>query len=186
MKLFLLLLMMSNAAWPQANPHDLQVAVKREGRVYDYSASFDTPLSKCQAYGYLTDYEAKKALPGVVSISVQRKSAETARVELTADEPVLFFSVRINSVMEYTEKPFQSVSFVQSSGNSIIFQGRWNIEPGKNGSTLSYKGLWEPDTVIPLIILDQFAVDILTSKFSAIAELAAKYRGGRRLACADQ
>lgn len=127
------LFLISNSAWSYADHYGLQVDVKREGRVYVYSASFNTPLTKCKAYRYLIDYESKKALPGVVEILVYRQSANKAKVELTADEPVLFFNVRINSVLEYTEKAFESVSFRQLSGNSIIFQGNWDIKPNPEG-----------------------------------------------------
>lgn len=183
--LFFLLFMINNSAWSDADHYGLQVGVKREGRVYAYSASFNTPLTKCMAYEYLIDYESKKALPGVVEILVHRQSANNAKVEITADEPILFFNVRINSVLEYTEKPFEGISFRQLTGNSKIFQGVWVIEPNKNGSLLFFKGLWEPETIAPLIVLDQFANQIITNKFSAIAELAEKYKSMRPTACVD-
>lgn len=181
----LLLLMTGNIAWSDAPSHGLQVDVKRDGRVYTYSASFDTSLTKCAAYHYLTDYESKKELPGVVELLVYRQSANKVKVELTADEPVLFFDVRINSVLEYTEKPFGSISFRQLSGNSKMFQGSWGIESNPHGSTFRYKGLWEPDTIVPLIILDQFAKSILYDKFIAIAELAEKRKSVRPTNCVD-
>lgn len=185
MKLILLLFMTSNIACSEVQYPGLQVDVKRDGRVYTYSASFDTSLTKCAAYHYLTDYEAKKELPGVVELLVYRQSANKVKVELTADEPVLFFDVRINSVLEYTEKPFGSISFRQLSGNSKMFQGNWGIESNTHGSTFRYKGLWEPDTIVPLIILDQFAKNILYDKFIAIAELAEKHKGMRQASCVE-
>jgi hypothetical protein len=39
---------------------------KRDGSLYTFITSFETPLTKCAAYHYLTDYEAAKNLPGVV------------------------------------------------------------------------------------------------------------------------
>jgi hypothetical protein len=185
MKIFLLLCLFLNTAWADDAYPGLRVDVKRDGRTYVYSARFATPLSKCLAYRYLTDYEAKKALPGVVNLSVQRESANTVRVALVADEPVLFFSVRIDSVLEYTEKPFEGISFKQRTGNANVFKGKWSIEPSRQGSTLKYKGVWEPDTLVPLIVLDQFAEQILTEKFTAIAEQAEKYQGVRPVGCAD-
>jgi hypothetical protein len=98
---------------------------------------------------------------------------------------VLFFSVRIDSVLEYTEKPFEGISFKQRTGNANVFKGKWSIEPSRQGSTLKYKGVWEPDTLVPLIVLDQFAEQILTEKFTAIAEQAEKYQGVRPVGCAD-
>ena len=175
MILFLLLLMTnSNVAWSGAHYHGLQVDVKREGNLYTLSASFDTSLTKCAAYRYLTDYEAAKNLPGVVESTAYRQSANKVKVERTADERVLFFYVRLHSVMEYTENPFNNIAFTQMAGDSKMFQGSWDIEPNQQGSTLRFKGLWEPDSVIPLFIIDHFAKNGLIDRFSAIAELAEK------------
>lgn len=176
--LFLLLFMANNSAWPDAHSNGLQMDVKRNGQVYTLSASFDTPLSACAAYRYLTDYEAAKNLPGVIDSSAYRLSANKVKVERTADEHVLFFYVRLRSVMEFTEKPFGSIAFTQLSGDSKTFQGSWDIEPNQQGSTIKFKGLWEPETLIPLFVIDHFAKNGLIEKFSAIAKLAEKRNYG--------
>lgn len=183
--LFALLLFAGQIARSDDDVYGLHVDVTRLGRVYTYNASFNTSLKKCGAYRYLTDYAAKKALPGVLDLAVSRLSANKARVELTADEPVLFFDVRVNSLLEYTEKPFERIVFRQLSGNSKMFQGSWRIEPNRTGSTLRYKGEWEPDTMIPLLIIDQFAEGIVRDKFTAIAQLAEKYQATPPAGCVD-
>lgn len=166
--------MVANVAWSGAPPHGLQVDVKRDGRLYTFHASFATSLSKCAAYHYLTDYEAATNLPGVVKSEASRQSATRVMVDRTADEHILFFSVRLHSVMEYTEKPFDGITFTQMQGDSKTFQGNWDIESNQQGSTLRFKGTWEPDTLIPLFIIDHFAKNGLIDKFSAIAQLAEK------------
>jgi hypothetical protein len=182
--LFLLLLMTNNnMAWSDAHYNGLQVNVKRNGHLYTFNASFDTSLSACAAYRYLTDYEAAKHLPGVVESSAYRQSVNKVKVERTADEHVLFFYVRLHSVMEYTEKPFDSITFTQLTGDSKLFQGSWDIEPNQQGSTLKFKGLWEPDTMIPLFIIDHFAKNGLIDRFNAIAELAEKRKDMQPTSC---
>lgn len=184
--LFLLLLMTSsNVAWSGVHYHGLQVDVKREGGLYTFNASFDTPLTKCAAYHYLTDYEAAKNLPGIVESIAHRQSANKVKVERTADEHILFFYVRLHSVIEFTENPFDSITFTQLTGDSKTFQGNWDIEPNQQGSTLRFKGLWEPDTVIPLFVIDHFAKNGLIDRFSAIAELAEKRKGTQPTSCVD-
>jgi hypothetical protein len=86
----------------------------------------------------------------------------------------MFFHVQLHSIMEYTEKPYAGVDFTQLSGDSRRFQGSWSIEPNPHGSTFRFRGLWEPDTLIPLFIIDHFAHNGLVDRFSAIAELAEK------------
>jgi hypothetical protein len=184
--LFAWMLMASTLAWSDTTYPGLQVDVKRDGNLYNFTASFDTPLTKCAAYHYLTDYEAAKNLPGVVESLAYRESANTVRVERTADEHVLFFHIRLHSVMEYTEKPFESIAFSQRSGDSKAFQGDWSIETKQQGSTLRFRGLWEPDTLIPLFIIDHFAKNGLVDRFSAIAHLAEKRKDMLSTQCEDR
>ncbi|MDD4978613.1 MAG: SRPBCC family protein [Gallionella sp.] len=154
----------------------LKVGVQRTGTVYTLSASFDTPLSPCAAYQYLTDYEAAKKLPGVVSSTAVRESAHEVKVDRTADEQVLFFHVRLHSIMRYTEQAMDHISFTQISGDSKSFQGDWRIIPSTQGSTLNFLGSWEPDSYLPNFVIDHFAENNLLDKFSAVAKLAESRR----------
>ncbi len=185
-KLILYLLLIStNMAWSDAHYDGLQVNVKRNGNLYTFNASFDTSLSSCAAYRYLTDYDAAKDLPGVIETSANRESANKVKVERTADEHILFFYIRLHSVMEYTEKPFDKITFSQLSGDSKLFEGSWNIEPNQQGSTIRFKGLWEPDTLIPLFIIDHFAKNGLIDRFDAIARLAEKRKDMQPASCSS-
>ena len=172
-------------AWSATHYKSLQVEVKREGSLYSLNASFDTPLSKCAAYQYLTDYEAAKKLPGVIESVASRLSSNKVKVDRTANERILFFNVKIHSIMEYTEKPFESIAFTQLEGDSKTFQGNWDIAANPHGSTLRFKGVWEPNTVIPLFIIDNFAKNGLLDKFSTIAELAEKRKDTLPSQCSE-
>ena len=172
--LFLMICMASDAAWPYDPQHGLHVDVTRKGGSYTLVASIDTSLTKCAAYHYLTDYEGAKDLPGVVKSDSYRESANRVKVDRIADEHILFFNVRLHSVVEYTEKPFERVAFTQLSGDSKVFQGSWDIVPNQQGSTLRFRGLWEPDSLVPFFIIDHFAKNGLMDKFNAIAQLAEK------------
>ncbi|MGA7595147.1 MAG: SRPBCC family protein [Gallionella sp.] len=172
--LLLMLSFASTAAWPDDFHHGVQVEVSRKGDRYTLIASIDTSLTECAAYQYLTDYRGARDLPGVIKSSAYRVSANKVKVDRIADEHVLFFNVRLHSVMEYTEQPFDRIAFTQLSGDSKAFQGSWDIVPKQQGSTLRFKGLWEPDSLIPLFIIDHFAKSGLIEKFEAIARLAEK------------
>jgi hypothetical protein len=184
--LVLLLVTAGKLCRADASQSGLQVDVKRQGRIYTLSANIDTSLSKCAAYNYLTDYDAAKSLPGVIESLASRQSANQVKVERTADEHILFFHVRIHSVMEYTEQPFDKVSFIQLSGDSKMFRGSWAIEPTPQGSTLKFQGKWEPDTYIPFFIIDHFAKGGLIDRFSTIADLAEKLKSTLSASCANQ
>jgi hypothetical protein len=172
--LFLLLSITSTAAWPDDSHHGVQVDVSRKGDRYTLIATIDTSLTECAAYHYLTDYRGARDLPGVIKSSAYRESANKVKVDRIADEHVLFFNVRLHSVMEYTEQPFDRIAFTQLSGDSKAFQGSWDIVPKQQGSMLRFNGLWEPDSLIPLFIIDHFAKSGLIEKFEAIARLAEK------------
>lgn len=167
-----ILLLTASAAWAGSHYPGLQVDVSREGARYTFLASFDTSLSGCAAFKFLTDYEAATLLPGVIESRVFRLGGGKVRVDRTADEQVLLMHVRLHSVMEYTERPQDGIEFSQLSGDSRLFQGNWRIEPNRRGSTLLFHGEWEPDTLMPLFIIDHFARHGLLDRFSAIAQLA--------------
>ena len=186
--LFLLLsFLVCNAGWADNRYPGLQVGVKRKGDIYSFTARFDTPLSKCAAYHYLTDYQAAKKLPGVIKSVAYRESAYHVRVDGISRQQTLFFHVRIHSVMEYTEKPLEGITFRQLSGDSRMFRGDWEVVPGKQGgSTLKFSGAWEPDTLIPDFVIDYFVENGLIDKFSAVARLAEKLNSELSASCRRQ
>jgi len=168
----LLAIACSAAAWAAPHSNGVKVGVERAGNVYALQASFDTQLTTCAAFKYLTDYEAATNLPGIVSSTAVREAEHRVRVERTAKERILFFPVHLHSILEFTEYPNQKLAFVQLSGDSKTFEGYWLIEPNLQGSTLRFEGKWEPDTLIPLFIIDHFARHDLEKRFGEIARLA--------------
>jgi hypothetical protein len=106
-----------------------------------------------------------------------RQSADTVMIDQTTDEQVLFLRVRLHSKMEYKEQPMEGISFIQIAGDSKRFEGKWHIHPNPQGSILHFEGLWEPDTVIPLFVIDHFARNGLIDRFGEIAALAEKNKG---------
>lgn len=180
-----MLLIFANLAWAGPIYPGLQVEVKRDGSLYNFTASFDSPMSKCSAYQYLTDYDAATKLPGVIESLAIRQAVNKVKVERTADESVLFFHVRLHSIMEYTENPIDGVSFTQLSGDSKSFQGVWHILPNEQGSTLRFEGSWEPDTLLPLFVIDHFAKNGLVDRFSAVAQLAKERSGLKSDSCVE-
>lgn len=116
--LFLILSLVSTTAWPYDSHHSVQVEVTRKGDIYTLMATINTSLTKCAAYHYLTDYGGARNLPGVIRSAVYRESANKV-------------NVRLHSVLEYTEQPFDKIAFTQLSGDSKVFQGSWDIVPNR-------------------------------------------------------
>ncbi|MFH2134180.1 MAG: hypothetical protein ABII81_03255 [Pseudomonadota bacterium] len=178
-----LLLALAANATPLPGDNALRVAVQREGDTYLLSASFDTSLSQCAAYRYLTDYESATKLPGILASKAFRLTDNTVQVERTAEERVLFMRVHLHSVMAFTEYPDSKLTFTQLSGDSKSFSGHWSIEPNPFGSTLQFEGRWEPDTLLPLFVIDYFAKHDLERRFGDIARLAEEQYDPLSAAC---
>lgn len=161
----------------------LRVAVQRTGGTYLFNASFDSSLSQCAAYRYLTDYESATRLPGIIDSKAFRESDNTVQVERTAEERVLFMRIHLHSVMEFTEYPNSKLTFTQLSGDSRSFSGHWLIESNPSGSTLQFEGKWEPDTLLPLFIIDHFAKHDLEKRFGEIARMAEEQKAVQSEKC---
>ena len=78
------------SALADAQNYKIKVDVVQQGSVFHTQASFQLPLSLCQSYRYLTDYDAAKSIPGVVESSTTRLEANKARVERLLQERILF------------------------------------------------------------------------------------------------
>lgn len=180
---FISFLLFASTARPDIYQPELKVEVNRVGNVYSLVAQFHSSLTKCAAYHYLTDYDAAKGLPGVIESNSVRQSSDTVMVDRVADEQVLFLRVRLRSKMEYKELPVDGISFTQLSGDSKRFEGRWHIDPHPQGSILRFQGIWEPDTMIPLFVIDHFAKNGLVERFDAIARLAESKKAALAKGC---
>jgi hypothetical protein len=173
-----------HGATSHATPENgLHVAVEREGDRYHLSATLPTTLSECAAWRYLTDYDAAVQLPGVISSTSHRESDNKVTVKRVADERILFLHINLRSVMEFTEFPMTRLTFTQIEGDSKSFHGEWRIESGTDGSTLHFSGVWEPDTLLPLFIIDHFAEHDLERRFAEISRLAEGLKARHSAGC---
>jgi hypothetical protein len=155
-----------------ADPEDykLQVDVVQQGNVFLTQASFQLPLSGCQAYRYLTDYDAATSIPGVVSSTTTRLDPRKVRVERVLQERILFFPIKMNMLIEVTELPNQGTDFVQISGQAKSYKGVWRLEPDSGGTVFKYKAESEPDSVFPKAVIEYFIKNRLNSSFEAMAK----------------
>ena len=66
--LLLCLLMAGQSCYASSEPtpYDLQVFVEKVGAAFKVQASYIAPVSQCEAYTFLTDYEDVKTTPGIV------------------------------------------------------------------------------------------------------------------------
>ena len=153
---------------------NVQAKVIRQNDTFLISANFQTPLTACQAYRFLTDYEAAKKVPGVTESKATRISSNKVLVERSAKEKILFFTVKLHTLIEYTEQPIKGTEFIQIKGDSKMFSGKWFIEPNILGSVIRYEGVLEPDSHLPMFVIKYFIENSLEDRFKTMAKLYAE------------
>jgi len=157
-----------------AEDYKIKVDVTQQGPVFQTQASFYLPLSVCQSYRYLTDYDAATHIPGVVSSATTRIEARKARVERGLQERILFFPIKMRMVLEMTELPNQGTDFVQISGEAKFYKGSWRLESDGTGTVFRYRAESEPDSLMPKAVIEYFIKNRLNSSFEAMAKAGAE------------
>jgi Polyketide cyclase / dehydrase and lipid transport len=159
-----------------AAPEDykIKVDVTQQGPVFHTQASFYLPLSVCQSYRYITDYDAATQIPGVVASATKRIDTHKAQVERLLQERILFFPIKMRMVLEVTELPNQGTDFVQISGEAKSYKGSWRLEPEGSGTVFNYRTESEPDSLFPKAVIEYFIKNRLSSSFEAIAKAGAQ------------
>jgi hypothetical protein len=152
----------------------VKVDVTQQGSVFHTQASFYLPLSTCQSYRYLTDYDAATQIPGVVASTTTRLDANKAQVERLLQERILFFPIKMRMVLAFTELPNQGTDFVQISGEAKFYKGAWRLEPQEGGTVFKYRAESEPDSVFPKAVIEYFIKNRLNSSFEAMAKAGAQ------------
>lgn len=164
-------------AWCADDPYRLQLEVHQVGDAFDTHASFRLPLTQCQAWHFIVDYDAAVQVPGVISSRTLRLGPSRARVERTLRETVLFFPIHMRTVLEFTEIAGQGTDFVQVEGEARMHRGSWRLEPSGDGTTFRYHAISEPDSSLPSAIIRYFVEKRLRSTFAAMARQGAQRTG---------
>jgi hypothetical protein len=170
-------------ALSEPNPYDLQVAVARNGASFQIQASYTAPISQCEAYIFLTDYEDTKNVPGIVESVVRKRSGNKVTVERLIEERILLFPVQLRSEIEFTELPNQGLNFIQTKGNSKAYSGTWRLQSNEKGVQVKYASIIEPDSVIPARLIEHFMKNNIRRSFEMMAEGMERNREALNLAC---
>lgn len=173
----------SPVAANEADDYAVQVQVDRVERQFHTTARFRVPLAACEAYRYLTDYDAAKRITGVLDSKTTRLAPNKVRVERWAQERVLLFTFKLHSVIEYTESPYTGTDFVQVEGDAKSYQGRWVLEPDGEGTVFRFQSVAEPDSAWPLSVLQYFVQNRMRDRFAEMARNGAQRKGQRTAVC---
>jgi Polyketide cyclase / dehydrase and lipid transport len=165
---------LSCASAVAADDYKVKVQVTQQGRMFHTQASFQVPLTLCQSYRYLTDYDAATNIPGIVSSATTRLDGHKVRVERLLQERILFFPIKMRMVLDVTELPNQGTDFVQISGEAKSYKGSWRLEPDSAGTVFKYRTESEPNSFLPAAVIEYFIKNRLNSSFEAMAKAGAQ------------
>ena len=167
----------------ELTPYDLQVLVEKLGASFRIQASYITPVSQCEAYTFLTDYEDIKTIPGIVESKVRRRNGNRVTVERLIEERVLLFPIQLRSEVEFTELPNQGLNFIQTKGDNKAYSGTWRLQTNERGVLVRYASVIVPDSVIPTGIIEYFMRNNIRKGFEMMAEGMERSRDTLSLAC---
>ena len=166
-----------------SNPYDLKVAVTKAGDRFQVSASYEVPITVCEAFAFITDYEGAKILPGIVDSKVLSRSGNKVRVARLLEERILFIPFEMRSEVEYIEFPNKTLLFEQTSGDTKYYKGSWRLLPEKDFTTFKYDAQVEPNSLVPSPVIEFFIKNIVRRQFESMAEMASLKRSTSARAC---
>lgn len=165
------------------NPFNVQISIKPTNGRFHINANYSVPVAPCNAYAFLTDYEASKNIAGVVELKILSRSANKVRVSRVLEEDILFFHIQLKTVVEYTEVPYRLLSFEQVSGDAKFYKGAWRVVPDKSQAIVKYDAVVELDSVVPMVVIEYFMKNNLHERLESMAQKAVQYKPTTVLAC---
>ena len=174
-----LLVVWAGSTAAQDTDVQLEVEVRQQDQTFVTQASYRLPLSMCQSWRFLTDYDSATQIPGIVESRSQRVSERVVRVERVMQDRILLIPIRMRTLIEYTELPGTGTDFVQIEGDSKSYRGSWRLVPDGAGTVFRYQAVSEPDSALPLGVIRYFVNNRLQSSFAAMARagLARRQQG---------
>ncbi|ANI99299.1 cyclase/dehydrase [Polynucleobacter wuianus] len=165
------------------NPFNVQINIKPANGRFHINANYTVPITPCNAYAFLTDYEASKNIAGVVDLKILSRSANKVRVSRVLEEDILFFHIELKTVVEYTEVPYRLLNFEQVSGDAKFYKGTWRVMPEKDKTMVKYDAVVELDSMVPMVVIEYFMKNNLHERLESMAQKAAQYKPPTVLAC---
>lgn len=165
------------------NPYRVDVRVDRQDHLFHTVGSFHVPLTPCESYRFLTDYDAVKQISGVIDSRATRIDDHHVQVERWAEDRVLLFQLKLHAIIDYTERPYQGIDFAQREGDAKVYAGQWRIAPEAGGSVFRYDGRFEPDSSLPLALMESTFQSRTRDRFGEMARNAAQRQGKPVAAC---
>jgi ribosome-associated toxin RatA of RatAB toxin-antitoxin module len=142
--------------------------------------SVEVEATPALSFEVLTDYDRMAAfLPGMVSSRVISRDSNTAVVEQTADEGMLFFSQRVTARLAVEELPPLRLTVKALSGSFKELRGNYVLTRRQGGTLIEYSARFIPDFHLPRMV-GKFAVQQSLERHldGLAAEIRRRAKGG--------
>jgi hypothetical protein len=166
-----------------STPFDLRVGVTKLGDRFQVIASYEVPITVCEAFSFITDYEGIKNLPGVVDSKVLSRTGNKVRVARLLEERILFIPFEMRSELEYVEVPNKALFFEQLSGDTKYYKGSWRLLPEKDSTIFKYDAQVEPSSLVPSVVIEFFIKNVVRRQFESMAEMASLKKSAPSKTC---
>ena len=166
-----------------STPFDLRVGVTKLGDRFQVIASYEVPITVCEAFSFITDYEGIKNLPGIVDSKVLSRSGNKVRVARVLEERILFIPFEMRSELEYVEVPNKALFFEQLSGDTKYYKGSWRLLPEKDFTIFKYDAQVEPSSLVPSVVIEFFIKNMVRRQFESMAEMASLNKSSSAKTC---
>lgn len=162
-----------------------EVQVLRDGDGFLIRATVPVPVTRCEAYRFITDYENATAIPGILESRILSRHDNKVQVHRLVRESILFVPIRLRSVIEYTEMADRGVAFEQLQGDALQYSGSWMIESSAQTVEFRYSARFVPNSAIPMFVIQYFIGNRMKQQFLEIEKLAINMKPKLAAACKE-
>lgn len=134
-------------------------------------AHMTVPADVESVWAVLTDYNnLADYMPHLDKSEVVGRTAKGITVKQEGSVWFPMKKLKSSATMEIRESPPKMISFKATEGDYAIYEGRWRLQPGPEGTDLIYEAVIEPNFWVPQFMLGALEKKILKATFEAVLE----------------
>jgi hypothetical protein len=163
--------------------NQLKVDINHQQDGLHMSVSYSIPISACNSFAFITDYENAKNITGVKASRVLSREGNTVLVERQVEERILGFPVQMHSVEKYIEESRKKISFEQIEGEPKTYKGSWTLDSENGVTKFQYEAILEITNFLPKWLIEYYLSHTMRKRFKEMVNLAKEKESNPYLEC---
>lgn len=160
------------------------ISVTQQDAIFSVNASIVLPVTSCEAFSLLTDYDSlPNYVPGILETHYERTATNVVKVWQTGEVGVLFFHIKMETLLEMEEIPNQQILFRQIDGDLESYGGEWNFMEVPEGTRVVYMSALTLKHYIPAFMATSILENEISQRFDAIFKEAIARKGKTPSSC---